>query len=142
MFNTTAEMISLFLTFPTIILAMGVVYIWGKEAIKIFGRGPANPMEWLIAGVVIAFVGSVFDNAYWGIVWTIDYYSGDIHEGLARFGVFMNVIFRQTCGILAAYCHLKSYTELKKDSILNKKLFLSSSLVGLVYVTLLSLFKR
>ena len=80
---------------------------------------------------------------YWGFAWSHTYIMGeDLNSTIANFGVIMNIFFRQTFGIVAAYCHLKSYTELKKDSMLNKHLWISSSIIGVVYVMLLSLFKR
>lgn len=143
MFNEIAALISLSLTLPTVIFAIAVIFIWGKEALKVIKSGPRNPMEWLICGVVIAFVGSIVDNLYWGFVWSHVYLNdGEINTTIANVGITMNIVFRQACGIVAAYCHLKSYTELKKDSSLNNHLWISSSIIGVVYVMLLSLFKR
>ena len=143
MFNDIAALISLALTVPTVMFAVAVLCIWGKEALRVFKAGPSNPMEWLIIGVVIAFLGSVVNNLYWGFAWSHTYLSGqELDPTIAHMGVVFNIFFRQVCGILAAYCHLKSYTELKKDSNLNANLWISSSIVGVVYVMLLSLFKR
>ena len=143
MFSEIEILLSLALTLPTVIFAFAVIFIWGKEAMRVFKNGPRNPMEWLICGVVIAFFGSAIDNLYWGFGWSHFYLNdGKISDLISTIGLAINIIFRQGCGIIAAYCHLKSYTELRKDSNLNSNLWLSSSIIGVIYVMLLSLFKR
>ena len=140
MINDIASLVSLFLTAPTVIFAIAVVFIWGKESIEFLKKSERTPMEWLVLGVTVSFAGSIIDNLYWASFWSFTYYSNYLSETLSQIGVCINVFFRQGCGILAAYCHLKSYTELKKDSNLNKNLWISSSIFGAIYVTMLYFF--
>ncbi len=111
MIQDIAELLSLALTIPTIILGAWVVRLWARESVALFrgrSRRAWNATEWFILGVAIGFFGSVADNAYWGIAWTASYLE---HPGRAFWferGVYSNIPFRQIAGLAAAYCHIRS----------------------------------
>ena len=106
-----AELISLGLTAPTIVISVLVIYLWGPSAFKILCGGiPRNATDWFILGVTIGFVGSVGDNFYWGVAWTCSYLQLDITDSLIQQGVYWNIFLRQLCGTIAAYCHVRSYS--------------------------------
>ncbi len=141
-FNETVSLISLSLIIPAVAFALTVIAIWGNDFFKRL-KDDKNPMEWLIIGIVIAFFGSVVDNLYWAFVLSYVYLSGhEISPDLELLGVSLNMLFRQICGIVAGYCHIRSYTQLKGNNTLNKKIWFSSSIIGVIYVMILSVFKR
>ena len=51
--QNVAELISLGMTFPTIILAIVVTYTWMPSAIKSFKSTSTQSQEWFIIGVII-----------------------------------------------------------------------------------------
>lgn len=142
-----AELLSLFLTVPTIVLAAVVIYLWGPKALSIARIGhPVRSADWFIIGVTIGFVGQFFDNLYWAIPWSLSYIESQ-HTDLFMFnGVWFNIPSRQLCGIIAAYCHIKSYIlhvsctlkEKKNICILNA----SSFAFGLLYILILFYLKN
>ena len=67
--------------------------------------------QWFILGVAIGFAGSVFDNLYWGIAWLSNYLAWESWPQWFACGVYSNVVFRQTAGLVAAYCHIRSAIE-------------------------------
>lgn len=103
-----AEAVSLAMTIPTVMLGLGVVYLWGGAAIKSLKDKTLDSHGWFILGVVVSFVGSVLDNLYWAIPWTSSFIGSDNTSFLMSIGVYFNIFFRQGAGIFAAYCHLKA----------------------------------
>jgi hypothetical protein len=99
-----AELISLSLTLPTLVLAAVVVYIWGPS---VYIR-PKSDSEWFILGVVAGFIGSFLDNLYWSVPWTSSFLGLEYTSTLMMSGVYFNIFFRQGLGIFAGYCHLKA----------------------------------
>lgn len=140
--NDYAEMLSLVLTWPTVVIGIGVLAHWGRdawEAFKVKGKD-RSPTQWLILGVAIGFLGSVVDNAYWGIAWTADFTNHESRDFWFRHGVWPNIPFRQAAGAYAAYCHLRSYYAANKAG--NRKLVfyvVMSFMVGVLYVLACSL---
>lgn len=104
----TAEICSLALTVPTVVLGVGVIWVWGPSAIKQLKAKTLTSESWFIIGVVVAFLGSVLDNIYWGIPWTLSFMGDPNTDFYMTHGVYFNIWFRQTAGIIAAYCHLKA----------------------------------
>ena len=105
--HKAAELISLALTVPTVIFGIMVAVIWGRSILKRFGAEDRAATDWLILGVVISFIGSGLDNIYWGITWGADFFSLESSSSWFRNGVYANIPFRQTAGIVAALCHLR-----------------------------------
>lgn len=112
--QAVAEWLSLVLTIPTIALAVAVLILWGPRAfgyLKPESRSKDEREEqtrWLIVGVTVSFLGSAFDNLYWGAAWTAEYLKLPIRDTLFLKGAYSNIPFRQLAGILAAYCHLRA----------------------------------
>lgn len=130
----TAELVSLALTIPTVILAGVVVKVWGP-AIK---HKPVLANDWFILGVVIGFVGAFLDNLYWAIPWTAKTLDLEIADELWTGGVYFNIFFRQGMGILAAYCHLRAATIHSNRTISGlNSLLVASNLLGVIYSILL-----
>ena len=137
-----AELISLGMTFPTVILAVAVVYTWLPSAREAINRDKPQAQDWFIVGVVAGFVGATLDNIYWFMPWSASYIDHHAFQTLTNAGVFFNIFFRQGCGIVAGYCHLKA-AELSINPQLKglNKLLVASNLMGIAYATLLILSK-
>lgn len=115
-----------------------VLWLWKDNALfvlkSLFKSNQLNATGYFIIGVFLGFLGAFFDNLYWTVVW----FSKALHyphfNDLLYSGVYNNIVFRQTLGILSAYCHIRSallYTE--NTSLLNRvhRIFLVSAIVGL-----------
>jgi hypothetical protein len=89
---------------PTILLAVAVVFHFKQALVSI----PRQAQNWLILGIVIAFVGQSLDNLYWGFAWTGDFLSWPDTESWFLRGSLFNIFSRQICGIAAALCHIKA----------------------------------
>lgn len=117
-----AEAISLALTPATITMSLVVVCLWRRAAVKYAFLPNKTAEQWFIVGVCAGFVGSVMDNLYWSIPWTASYLGLEAKGSLVDMGVFFNVPFRQTAGILAGYCHARSaflyFSSKAKDRLL------------------------
>lgn len=137
-----AELVSLALTFPTIILAIGVITHWGPQAWHAFKihRDDRTATQWLILGITVGFIGALLDNLYWSIPWSASYVGSEHTGWLVSYGVFFNIPFRQVAGVYAAYCHLFAFFKAKKSGQSKLLVFgLLSLLVGLSYIAVLSL---
>lgn len=138
-----AELLSLFLTLPTIIMACVVIYLWGpKTAFILKGKRPIKDCDWFIIGVTVGFIGQFADNLYWAIPWSLSYIGSEYTDLFMFNGVWFNIPSRQICGIIAAYCHIKSYlmycsssdtNEARNITILNT----GSFVLGGVYIAIL-----
>lgn len=135
-----AELISLGLTFPTVVLAFAVIYTWLPSARDAWRNTDKTGKDWFLLGVAIGFVGASLDNIYWFMPWTAAYMGHDAFQTLTNAGVFFNIFFRQGLGIAAAYCHLKAaeVSSAKQLKIVNS-LLIASHLVGFAYAMLLIL---
>lgn len=98
------KLISILLTIPTIYLAAAVV-VHFRSSLKAI---PQDATGWLVAGVVISFVGQVLDNSYWQITWVLDWLGRPESEVFIQNGPGFNIFFRQSTGIAAALCHLRA----------------------------------
>tara|TARA_R110000851_G_scaffold241359_3_gene393977 strand:- start:492 stop:941 length:450 start_codon:yes stop_codon:yes gene_type:complete len=103
-----AELISLSMTVPTVVLGIAVMHRWGPAALVALKENTLDSHGWFILGVVSSFLGSAFDNLYWSIAWTSSFYDGEYTNTLVSKGVYFNIVFRQGTGIFSAYCHLKA----------------------------------
>lgn len=132
-----AELVSLAMTIPTLVLSGAVVYFWGPSL-----RKPETANDWFITGVVFGFIGAFLDNTYWFIPWTGAFLDLEITGELVSMGVYFNIFFRQSLGIFAAYCHLKAAEMHEKKTLkfLNVMLF-SSSVAGILYAVLIIFIK-
>ena len=136
----TAELLSLILTIPTIVLAISVVYVWAPSARKFFTYKNKTGEHWFIVGVALGFIGAAIDNAYWMLPWTAAFLESPTFIGLTEKGVFFNIVFRQGLGIAAAYCHIRAASLSNGNSLRNvNALLVCSSLAGVAYGLLLTL---
>ena len=103
-----ATFVSLATTVPTVLFAFAVVYFFRANARKAFFATERREVDWLILGIVIGFIGSLVDNAYWGVCWTGDFFGLALTESCFKNGVFPNVFFRQATTLVAALCHLQA----------------------------------
>lgn len=129
-----AELISLGLTVPTLVLSAAVVYYWSAS----IHRAPKTANEWFITGVVVGFLGAFLDNTYWFLPWTASFLELDAKEELINAGVYFNIFFRQGLGTYAAYCHLKAaeLSSEKSFKVLNMLVF-TSVILGCFYAALI-----
>jgi len=136
-----AEMLSLVMTIPTVILAFAVIYLWMPAACVAAKDKDRSANQWFILGVVGGFIGAAMDNLYWFLPWSASFVGeSEAFENLTLIGVYFNVIFRQGLGIFSAWCHIKA-AEMSsvKGIIFVNKLIVSSYLIGILYVTLISI---
>ena len=66
-------------------------------------------MRWILFGICFGFAGNLVDNLYWMFPWTANYLGLSSTPDLVNFGVFPNLLFRQTLTSVAAYCHLRAF---------------------------------
>ena len=132
-----SEAISLGLTVPTIILSLAVVRAWGPRVWFAIRHGQMTDAQWLILGVSISFVGAFMDNLYWAIPWTLHFISSEHADFFFMLGVHFNIFFRQSTGILAALCHLRSFYAGRRGYRSLSFLLLAAHIVGVAYVVIM-----
>jgi hypothetical protein len=135
-----AEMLSLVMTVPTVILAFAVVYLWLPAARAAANTPERDANQWFILGVVGGFIGAAMDNLYWFLPWSASFVGETkAFEELTSLGVYFNVIFRQGLGIFAAWCHIRAaeMSSIKGVRFVNK-LIVFSYVIGILYVTVIS----
>jgi hypothetical protein len=93
--------------------------------------------QWLILGVSISFVGAFMDNLYWAIPWTLHFIGSAHADFFFMLGVHFNIFFRQSTGILAALCHLKSFYAGRRGYRSLSFMLLAAHIVGVAYVVIL-----
>lgn len=103
-----ATFVSLVLTATTITGCSMVIYLWRESAINAFKVKEKEDMHWFIIGVLIAFIGALVDNIWWGFAWTADFYGHASRDWWFANGVYSNLIFRQLASFVAAYCHVRA----------------------------------
>ena len=147
------EIVSLWWTFPAIAISLLLLRRYGPRAIitikRIF-RGEWSdipPSSWINLGIAVCFFGSIVDNAYWLIPWSIKYATFD-HSFLFDFGVYINVPFRQVPLILGAILHvfaeaLKHREPAQKEKRMKAlvRTFWISAIIGAIYVLILTIYR-
>ena len=139
--HRVAEMLSLTMTIPTVVLAIAVVYLWFPAARAALRADSKDAQQWFILGVVFGFIGSAVDNLYWFLPWSASYIGEtEIFHKLTNAGVYFNIFMRQGLGIAAAYCHIKAseMSSIQNIKFVNR-LIVCSYLVGLGYVLLMGI---
>lgn len=141
-----AELLSLVLTAPTIILSVWVVALFYKLAWTALIAKNKTSTQWFVLGIAAGFIGSVMDNLYWGVAWTASFLSIDVADTLFQFGVFSNIPFRQLAGTVAAYCHIRCSFALDSPESLWEtkrltKIVCYSIVIGIVGVSILAFFR-
>lgn len=142
--QNAAEIASLWLTFPTIILGLGVVIHWGPHVYrKALGSEEWSAHDWLVMGVFFGFLGAVGDNAWWGIAWSFDYLTGPgaYRDWWFRHGAICNIFARQLCGSYAAYCHMVAFYQAKQNRKVNHWVLVGLC-AGALYAIALGILKK
>lgn len=154
-----AKYISLVLTVPTIMLSSIVVFMYFKSAwravLQFFGKSLELSdsvkevvleedsenrkqrrvgVNLLIVGIVISFIGDTIDNFYWGLAWGSDFFGSQWRDFLFQNGVYSNIPFRQTAGIIAAVLHL---WDVFPSSAIRNRVFWWVSITSIVAAILL-----
>lgn len=138
-----AELISLALTAPAVILSCVVLYLFCSQAGKALFTQNKSAVQWFAMGIFIGFLGSVLDNVYWSIPWSLDYLNNDNASYFFQRGAYFNIFFRQIAGIAAGYCHIRcalSYNGNEVSEVERKRLhhgLVVSTLVGIGLVCIL-----
>ena len=132
-----AEAIALVLTSPTIWLGVGVICLWGSDALRAVKKKRAlrEAHEWLIVGVAVGFVGAVLDSLYWGLAWTADFNEATWADYLMTSGALPGIVFKQICGIYAAHCHIMAYITMRGEEGL-RHVYRTAALISVIFGTL------
>ncbi|MBL4707749.1 MAG: hypothetical protein JKY48_04840 [Flavobacteriales bacterium] len=112
-----AELVSLFLTIPTISISTVVIFLFTPAAILALTKEEKEYSDWLALGIWVGFIGGAWDNAWWGGAWT-HYYLDKSSEWTTFFfdnGVINNIPARQGADILAGYCHIRGVHSKSKE---------------------------
>lgn len=112
-----AELFSLFLTVPTILLSLLVCYKFlprGWKAFKKKKPEAITEVDLLILGIAVGFLGGAFDNLYWGAAWSSSYLGLPVKGWLFEHGVLFNIPFRQIAGLTAAILHLWALYKMRE----------------------------
>lgn len=131
----TFELISLASTFPGVFLAVIVLYHFLVPAwLKLWRVKESR--DWLRVGIAAGFFGSVIDNGFWFVAWSINFLSISGWD-IFPWGVFFNIPFRQAALILAAYAHIRAVLvveDTSQDRIKDlNKYTIYFSLIGVAY---------
>lgn len=146
MYKEFAEIISIFLTFPSIFLILLVLIVWSKGALISIRNKTKTAPEWLILGICFSFLGAFISTSYWGFLISVDYFyqNEPFTKEMLSYSIYVDMFSRQILGIIAAYCHLRSFFETSKSfkSIMSTRFWVSSSFIASVYIYVLNLFKN
>lgn len=147
-FILAANVLQIGLTVVFVGLCVHLFWAWGPSywaALKalqaggfratILRREVWTANQWLLVGIVSSFFGAISDQLYWGLTWTVVLYDTELGTTLLDAGPIGNVVFRQSIGIWAVYCHLVG-AQMTHDSPTRVPL-LRYSLAGLVVVGIL-----
>lgn len=104
-----AEAVSLWLTWPSVVLSAMVVALWSGQLWGLIRKPHKTSSDLFILGVVVGFAGEVLDSVYWAIPWTASFLDRPETSYLVSIGVYFNVVFRQSFTIVAASLHVRSY---------------------------------
>jgi hypothetical protein len=141
--TSSANLLSLGMVFPTVILGSIVLITWYPSAIKSFRKIDKSADDWFILGVFAGFIGAIVYSLYWFIFWLSNYMNLSIVDALGENGVIVNICSRQIMGMLAAYCFIKA-SELSYDrgSRSVNRLVISCNLVGVALMIFFFIIKE
>lgn len=121
-------------------MGVGVVCLWKEQAWVTLNmkKSDREAHDWLILGVCTGFLGSVLDNAFWGLAWTLDYIELEPARSIVfEWGALPNIFFRQLAGIFAAHCHITSFLVRSENGFYlssYRTMVVLSILFGLIWV--------
>ena len=144
-----AEFLSLLLSWPAIALSVLVVVWWGSQSLTSLGKRNPSSSELFAMGVAVGFLGEILDSAYWTIPWSMAFVESPHTGAWMSKGVYFNIVFRQLFTIAAATLHVQSYIQFVEEKrgysghlhTTLVRVAVGSCLLGLAYVTALSLFR-
>lgn len=137
-----ATLVSLGLTPGVIISSALVASLFWHPYVRALSDKNRTAVGWMIIGVEANFVGDVVDNIWWGIAWSGDFVdpTSTVREFFFTNGIYSNVIFRQTFGLIGAMCHIKS--GITTTSVKDKKVYFWAAAFGIAWVLFLIFLKN
>ena len=109
-----STVISIALTIPFLCYCVEIAVLWWPEFKKSMGKGKTSAQGKLAKGIWIGFVSNFFDNLYWGVTWFAFYMQWPAAIALLACGPLVNIFFRQTGGVVAAFNHVEAASEVNK----------------------------
>ena len=141
--TSSANLLSLGMVFPTVMLGSIVLYMWYPSAVKALRSYDRIAEDWFILGVFSGFIGAIIYSLYWAIYWLSTYMDLGISEFLGENGVIVNVCARQGMGIVAAYCFIKaSEASYARGSQSVNRLLIACNLVGVALMIFFFIIKE
>lgn len=140
--NQQAEIISMWLTIPTLALGINVIRLFWRRSLSAFihslrtGKRPGS-VDCIRMGITLGFAGGVLDNLYWLVAWSLSYVEApkSIIDWFFFHGVWANIPFRQSTGILAAYLHCVADTKGETDDYPDDTMKQHSQLTRIVIIS-------
>jgi hypothetical protein len=139
--KTITQLQTLALTLPMLVLCVMVLLEIKKPAYKACSlrgkNGERSQMCWILLGLFFGFTGKIIESIWWSIPWTMSYMEHPQWFQFNNYGVFFNVVFRQSFFTISAYCHLRAFIPPnvgKKGLKLIHYLLFSSLIIGEVYI--------
>lgn len=124
--NDLYHSISFLLTPFVLTFAVWVLVHFAAAAWR--NRWPTQPQHWLVLGIVVGFVGKLFDNLYWGFAWSAYNQNLPTTEWYFAHGQQANIVFRQLALIASAGCHVVA--AVKSAPVFNWRIAFGSALIG------------
>lgn len=141
--TSSANLLSLGMVFPTVMLGSIVLYMWFPSTIKALRKYNRIAEDWFILGVFAGFIGAVAYSLYWALYWLSSYMDLGIAEALSENGIIVNICARQIMGILAAYCFIKaSEASYARGSQSVNRLLIACNLVGVALMIFFFIIKE
>lgn len=102
--------IALWIGLSSLIAAWDTIHKYWPRA-RMFMKSPDGRdfTGFLIAGVVVVMVGSLFGNAYWQAFWLLDWYGWPGSAFVQDIGLGVNAIFRNGGLLLSAYLFSRAF---------------------------------
>ena len=127
-----STVISIALTIPFLCYCVEIAILWWPSLKKSYKKGGDSAQGKLAKGIWIGFVSNFFDNLYWGVTWFAFYMQWPIAYLLLATGPLVNIFFRQTGGVIAAYNHVEAATEIhgEKKVSYRKYYWIAGVIVG------------
>lgn len=132
-----SQLLSLALTLPMLIGCIIVLYIYAGPAWVAWRKRKWTALtsqDWLIIGIVIAFIGKIADNMYWTSAWTAELYDMSSRDFLFKHGNTPNIPFRICSAMAAAWCHIKAamvFAEKSDTHVMTKCDYLICAAAGI-----------
>jgi len=141
--TSSANLLSLGMVFPAVMMGIIVLYMWYPSAIESFRKYNRDADDWFILGVFAGFIGAIIYSVYWFVYWIATYMDLSIAAALSQNGIIVNICARQVLGILAAYCFIKaSELSYHRGSKSVNRLLIACNLVGVALMIFFFIIKE